>query len=258
MMLKCIIKKCLDLSNSCDGSGLSEREEYLLKAMYTINNCSVGKNAGISQIYDLLDVNQKLKNKTNQIFSSLTADKNLHMVHDASLFLYQIVQDYIDKIFIHCDPLLNHIFPGENFGEIHHDSLHLKNLIGNTVGSRFSLTFDRTSLYANEKTLLLNKEDALRAFYDFIHKNIDSLIEYIENKINEKLLSDEHFFRHLSPMLTNNALWIYDFDDESGESEFKGLSKEGTVEVLLKLGLLVKKEAILSSDEQESSGAERG
>ncbi|MDP3532985.1 MAG: hypothetical protein Q8S31_06830 [Alphaproteobacteria bacterium] len=229
---KCIMDHILSLSKVRNPHQLSEQQAAFLKTMASIFACSVGKDAGVINAHTSLPVESKLQfsNIKNNDYVESSSHRN------ALDFIYTALQENIDQLFYNdellyfiCESsLLARQLGDDALVQPVHQSLYLRNLIGDLVGSRYDVKFDIYYFEHNASHYFLNltRQKAIDAFYT--HAKPKDMIKFVQNKINEALeyefpknvapssQQSHHIYNGITQILegTLTAEEIWDFDDD--------------------------------------------
>ena len=260
---KCIMDHILSLSKVRNPNQLSEQQAAFLKTMSSIFACSVGKDAGVINAHTSLPVESKLQFSNinnNDYVESSSHRKALNFVHSA-------LQENIDQLFYN-DKLLYFICESIFFDDVVqpvHQSLYLRNLIGDLVGSRYDVKFDIYYFEHNASPYFLNltRQKAIDAFY--AHAKPNDMINFVQNKINEALENEfpknvppssqqsRHVYNGITQILDGilTAEEIWDFDDDyrplsiKDKAVFELLTK---INAIKKLGEAMNDDIIMDED----------
>lgn len=203
---KCIMNYVLSLPKEAQSNKLSDQQEAFIKMIMTIFACPIGKDAGITNAYTSLPYESKLQtinteeDDTHDCYyvKSLAQQKTIN-------FLYNVLQENVDQIFYRNDLLLFINQNDENLPQPVHQSLYLRNLIGDLVGSRYKIQFDLYFYEPNASPYFLNltRQEALNAFYK--HAKPLDIIKYTELKINEIL--EKEFPKTIIPTIQQRPIY---------------------------------------------------
>ncbi|MDP1725032.1 MAG: hypothetical protein Q8L85_10075, partial [Alphaproteobacteria bacterium] len=260
---KCIMNHILSLPKERLPNQLSDQQAAYLKTIYSIFACPVGKDAGIVNAYISLPNQSKLLFNNNTDNEEMNDEYVESVSHQKTLnFIYSMLQENIDQRFYNNDLLCGMckldpslVFNIDNIAQPVHQSLYLRNLIGDLVGSRYGVEFDFYYFENNTSPYFLNlkRQKAIDTYYE--HAKPNAFIKFIQAKINEALeiefakkgspSSDQtrHIYNGISDMLAEtispNDIWDIEEDDDFMPISIK-IKDKAVFELLLKVKAIIK------------------
>ncbi len=213
------------LDNTYSPTALSEREQYFLMILSSIQNCTTGKDGGIEECYNMLSPTARYK-ATSQ--------------SEAHAFLEDIIRTEVEKMFsgtnLFFKDLMN-IAPDAKVEDAIHQALYVKNLIAD-IGLNHRLTFDFYTQVLNKQLLTHSKADIVQAFYKHFEPQV--LVAATRKAVNEGLQVPKNtLYSTLSKLMDKGVFhraWEFDKEDYSLFS----LTDFGAAHLLLKVGALEK------------------
>ena len=177
-----IVKYILDQSNiPVKGEFLSLQGHILLSMSSSIQGCSKGKSEGIQLAY-------------NQLPNEYKIDKQVKKETTEQVEVEAFIGEFIEKeienmISIHESPFLNDSTVIGNFNslrQLSHQSIYLRNLIGNLVGLNNSMQFDISTNCVDSALIQADRAEILGKFYEYF--TVSLLVEKLQQVINAKFL----------------------------------------------------------------------
>ncbi|MDP1975227.1 MAG: hypothetical protein Q8K37_04575, partial [Alphaproteobacteria bacterium] len=220
--------------------------------------CPVGKDAGIINAYISLPNESKLLFNNNPDSEEINDEYVESASHQKALnFIYSMLQEKIDQLFYNddllcaiCNTDLNIQFNIDMIAQPVHQSLYLRNLMGDLVGSRYGVEFDFHYFENNTSPYFLNltRPKAIDIYYE--HAKPNAFIKFIQAKINEALEKEfaknrspsgeqtRHIYNGISDMLQEemspNDIWDTQEDDDFMPISIK-IKNKAVFELLLKV-----------------------
>ncbi|MDP1975027.1 MAG: hypothetical protein Q8K37_03570, partial [Alphaproteobacteria bacterium] len=233
---KCLMKYIISL-DATDGSDkeLSTQEQALLKTLSSITNCSTGQAGGVVEAYAYLPYEAKLKTKSGHQLEVATIGQDQLPSFVASEFLYDTFQDIIETMFSGTNDLMIDICGEVKIEEPVHQGLYLRNLIGDLVGARHGLKFDRHAQLYYTNLLALTRQQAIEVFYKYANRDLKGLISFTRAKINDVVNADRSILNGLVELLkgqNDENTWLSD------EADKLSITDEGVVKLLIRIDAL--------------------
>ena len=198
------------------GELLSKQEFVFLAISNSIQNCRGGKSESIQLAYNLLPNKNKIEaQQTNKALNNqpfITPEQKT-----VEAFIEKAITKEIENLFNSPkSPFLlnpNVIRENESLNQLAHQSIYLRNAIGNLVGLNHKIQFDSHTFCIDSKLIRINRALLLKEFYNCFTAKF--LMKKIQEKINQKLSKKDSsgnlknkFYNHLKEFITQSNLTI--------------------------------------------------
>lgn len=218
--LKCLINYALSFPK---GPHFNDADQQLIRLFVNIIECEVGQSEGITKLYSNIPEEFKFK----ILRGTLDADID---VTAAKNHLRGLINETVEELIGNENDFMKIMCGVSKISQISHQSIYLKNFIGDYVGLIWMLKFDHHAQLLYEPMLAKSKAQALALFYDYILTD-NRFIQGLAYKINQAVQTKNTY--DLLSVLTQS--W-HVLDDDDGTRQ---ITNQGVVELLMSVGILV-------------------
>ncbi len=230
--LKCILKNYLNIIVT------DIRLKLFANFLLSVQNCTVGQNTAIEEIYCSLPPKARLHAHVDNIWSKDNTRKAL-----------QILGQAIERV------SMEHFSEGSTFvrmasgldpkmqRQAAHQVQALRGLIGDYVGLPSELKFDMNAPLIEESILRASCEDLVKLFYE--HNKLETMLPALKRTINEEIISllprDNEIYAHFvniyGDQIEDRIIMVYE-NEEDLIGKFQGLSDNGIIGLLKHVNIL--------------------
>lgn len=174
--LRYIVSKSSDVT---PGAWLSDQELTLLKMSISIQGCPGGKSEGVKLYYGMLEPQDRypLKGSGKALGVGLPTE---------AIRVQSVIMDFIRndimKAISEDTPMVREMAESDNYSQLSHMSLYIKNLLSPHIGLPHDIKFDIYSRYATDRLVDKPLSEMLRIFYQ--HYSPEELIRRLQGYYN--------------------------------------------------------------------------